>query len=138
MSEFNPPTWKPGDSLKAEQLNAMASAIKVLQGVRGGPGVNVRRGAGGTLQITGQQPVTSYLCVASGAITARSGTTPGTGTVTLCWLTGGVITSLSQMLTAYNASASTMTSGNGIDSGQYCWVQQDCFGTWWVTPLECS
>lgn len=138
MPEYNPPTFRTGDVLRASDLQAIADAARA-QRVQGGAGVEVRRGPGGSVQITGNLPPGKYIGVASGNITARSGTTPGTGTVTVKYVAAsGSLASVGADIAVKNCSSTTMTSGNGIDSGQYCSIWRDAFGVWWVSPEECS
>ena len=88
-----------------------------------------------------------FPCVANGNIPARSGSTFGVGSVksitTTATYTTGALTGATGATdsTAYdviNVSSNTMTSGNGIDSGQYSWAEQGNDGLLYVTPLECS
>jgi hypothetical protein len=129
---------KPGDPIKAEHYMALIKAVRELMDVRGGDGTSVRR-SGGRLQVSAIPRVDGYLAVATSAFAARSGTVPGTGTVDLYWFDGTNITATGDSLAdVVNVSSTTMTSGNSIDSGMYCWVVQDAFGTWYASPLECS
>lgn len=128
---------KPGDPIKAEQFMAIVQAVRELMDVRGGNGVDVRR-AGGRLHMSAIPRVNAYLGVATSIFAARSGTTPGTGTVDLYWYDGTTLAATGESVNAINVSATTMTSGNSIDTGMYCWVQLDPFGIWYVSPLECS
>jgi len=139
MADFTPTPVKRGDVLQAELLNRMQAELARLGKIRGGAGLSVRQGGGG-LQLTSLDPNNRYLAVANGNISARSGTTPGTGNVDVCWInpSGPTITNIGPTIAVYNPSSSTMTSGQGIDSGQYCWIEQDPFGSWIVAPLECS
>src|SRR5208337_5655180 len=83
-----------------------------------------------------------FLAVAQGAIPAQSGTTAGVGTVyAVSWtatydgtgaFTSVMLTTGTIPVSVYNPSSTTMSSGNGIDSGQYCWVQGGL-----VVPIEC-
>ena len=81
-----------------------------------------------------------YVGETTTAITARSGTTLGTGTVKLQMEdgAGNIMDVATNTLTVWNASAATMTSTNGIDSGMKVFVRRDRFGDWWVFPLECT
>ena len=129
---------KPGDPIKAEQFMALVEAVRQLMDVRGGDGLNARR-VGGRLHMAAIPWVDAYLAVATSNFAARSGTTPGTGTVDLYWFDGSAITATGDSLAdVVNVSSTTMTSGNSIDTGMYCWVVQDAFGTWYISPLECS
>ena len=94
--------------------------------------------------------VLSFLAVANGNIPPASGTDAGIGKVwgvitQAAWgggppttLTAMAMTTTSQSFWVYNPSTTTMSSGNGIDSGQKCWVQQDMYGNLCVFPLECA
>jgi hypothetical protein len=83
------------------------------------------------------------LAVANGSIPARSGSAAGIGSVYTVSgapaydssnnLTGVTLSTGSVGISVYNPSSTTMSSGNGIDSGQYCWVQNGM-----VIPLECA
>lgn len=135
MTEIN---VKPGDPIRAEQFMMLVNAVKALLGMRGGDGMSLSR-AGGRILLSATPPVNAYLAVATSAFAARSGTTPGTGTVDLYWYDGTNITATGNSLAnVVNVSTTTMTSGNSIDSGMYCWVVRDAFGTWYVSPLECT
>jgi hypothetical protein len=129
---------QPGDPIRAEQFMMLVDAVRELMSVRGGDGVNVRR-AGGRIHLSAIPRVDSYLAVATSNFAARSSTTPGTGTVDLYWFDGSALAATGESLAdVVNVSTTTMTSGNSIDSGMYCWVVQDAFGTWFISPLECS
>lgn len=131
------PTYKKGDVLPASTINALIEATGIE--VRGGAGIQTRKTRRG-MQITGIQPNTSYLAVASTDFPVRSGTTPGSGSVDLQWIddSGPTIASLGITVAAYCSSSKAQTSGNAIDSGQYCWAEQDPFGIWHTMPLECA
>lgn len=82
-----------------------------------------------------------YVAETTTAITARSGSTLGTGTVKLQQEdgSGGLIDIPgANTVDVFNVSSATMTSGNGIDSGMKVWVRKDLYGNWWVMPTECS
>ena len=85
--------------------------------------------------------------VANGNIAARSGSTLGVGSVYSVSVAVTFSGSDLSTATASTDSASykvvylsskTMTSGNGIDSGMYCWVEPGVDGLLYVSPLECS
>lgn len=128
---------KPGDPIRADQFMALVAAVQELRDIRGGNGIDVRR-VGGRISISAIPESTGYLGVATSNFAARSGTTPGTGTVDLYWYDGTVLAATGKSVNAVNVSSTTMTSGNSIDSGMYCWVAKDAYGTWYVSPLECS
>ena len=140
MPDFNPPTYKRGDPWRAEDVQAIVAELKRIGNIRGGAGVQVRQGAGGT-QLTAVGPNTAYLGVATADIAPAAGTTPGGPVdVTLWWIdtAGPTMGTLGITVSAYNPSTFTQTGGKTVKSGQKCWVQQDPFGVWMVAPLECT
>ncbi len=68
----------------------------------------------------------------SSEIPARSGDTPGSGTVTIQKLDSGALTATNGTLTAYNFSASA------IAADAYILVFRDEFGTDWVSSEDCG
>lgn len=64
-------------------------------------------------------------------VSARSGTTAGSGTVTLQYLSGTTITDGSETVTVYN------WTDDAAAATTYVWVQQDTLGTWWITGEDC-
>ena len=75
---------------------------------------------------------------AAGDISARSGTTYGTGNVDLYRSDGGHSDGPIERVAVLNASQDTMSSGAGIDDGLYVAVEWDADDTAWVSPLECG
>ena len=61
-----------------------------------------------------------------GTITGLTGTTPGTGSVTLYTLSGGTL-SAGSTVTVYNISSATIASGTWV------LVNRDTLGNWWIT-----
>ena len=68
---------------------------------------------------------------ANGTIPARSGTTPGAGTVDVWWNNGGALAATGDSLAVLNV-------GTVISSGKYVWYEQDESGDLYVAPLECE
>lgn len=137
MPLYNQTPLRSGDVLLADRINEIEAELGRLANIRGGAGVEVRRDKYG-VQITGIQSDNRWLCKADGAISPRSGTAAGTGTVKVCHIApDGTIAETGTSLDVFNPSESEMTSGAGIDDGLYCWAEQDPFGTWLVAPLEC-
>ena len=129
--------FKRGDVLKAADLQTLRDAIlRPDSEIKGGVGIDARKGVRGSVQLTAVQSLGS-VGVANGNITPRSGTTPGAGTVSVKRYDGTNLIA-SHDVAVLNASSSTMTSGHGIDSGQYVFIVEDTDGWTWVSPLECS
>ena len=130
--------YQAGDPLSHEWVNAVSRRLRVRP-PRTGAGLASRVGPDGQVQLAAVAKA-AFVGVANGNITARSGSTAGTGSVTRYELDpiAGTYASTSINYDVFNPSASTMSSGNGINSGQYCWVEEDDDGNLLVTPLECS
>ena len=72
----------------------------------------------GLQDIPGRQ---GYLAVADGTITARVGTTLGSGMVFLTTIAGTAVTVLTDTANVLNFSSTT----GGIPTGTYVWVEED-------------
>ncbi len=80
------------------------------------------------------QGVNHFVGVTDEAITARSGTTPGTGTVSLYYrdVDTGVLTDSGNDVEAYNISQTA------VGSGSYVTILQDNYGSYWVIVEDCG
>jgi hypothetical protein len=131
--------FHPGDPLRARDLQAIVKAIRTVElPIRGGPGIVIRQGMQGQIEISAVDTVERTIGVANGNITARSGTTVGTGIVRVWRLSGTTLFDNGVDQSVNNASAEVTAGGNGIDSGVYVWIMKDRDGIWWVSPLECT
>jgi hypothetical protein len=92
----------------------------------------------GQIEISAVDTVERAIGVANGNITARSGTTVGTGIVRVWRLSGTTLFDNGVDQAVNNASAEVTTLGHGIDTGVYVWIMKDRDGIWWVSPLECA
>lgn len=132
MDKKRPQKVRRGDPITAEEWNKLVDLV-VRNEIRPSlsSGLDIQKAAFGTsLRVVGQ--LRQRLAYTSSTITARSGTTPGTGTVTPQRYDGSSLASDGQDLTVYSFSASA-----SIASGKYCWIEQDPGGYWWVTAAEC-
>ena len=130
------PLVHEGEEISARLVNAIIAALRqaIIQ-PDGSTGIRIiQTPAGTTLSV--RQPARYLAVVQSGGITARSGSTPGTGSVELYLLNvgGNSIADSTQAITVFNFSS---TSG-GIASGTYCWVEEDIDGNFWVTAVDCG
>ena len=132
------PNFKRGDPLNHETINELIRRTEPPV-VRGSGAVSVRTGHRGQVQVA-VPSILRFVGVANGDIPARSGSSWGTGTVTRYEYdaVSGDDDSTGQDFDVVNPSSTMMSSGNGIDDGQYCWVEEDSDGNLVVTPLECS
>lgn len=138
MNELTP-NFIEGDVLGATTVNAIIRAL-LNAGVIDirGAGVIVREGSRGQFQIAGTpgQPGIPVV-VSSGGISARSGSTPGTGNVEIQVLspaTGDLVDSGIQ-ITGVNSFSSTT---GGFPSGVYGFVSYDPEGNPWFTSADCG
>lgn len=76
------------------------------------------------------EPITTLLGKANGAITARSGTTPGTGTMDIFYVSGTTLTDTTVDVTVKNLSATAVTASAYI---QAKWIG----GAWYVDFEDC-
>ena len=128
-------TPRPGQPLSARALRHMAETADWLNRVRVNPPLEIVSGAGcPTLRYAG--PVyEAYIAVTTSTVTARSGTTPGSGQADLYGWNGTTLVPIaagSVNFTVYNFSG---TAG-GIASGKYCVVQR-IQGAYWIISVEC-
>ena len=124
---------RPGDPINASDWNALIEMV--LRNdikVSAGCGLNISKTSNGTL-ISVPPRYNQRLAKTSSTISARSGTTAGTGTVTPQKFDGTTIADSGYPdITVYLFSSSA-----SIASGKYCWIAQDLDGYWWITAVEC-
>lgn len=133
-----PERLKPGDELTTGWLNkllSLARSCRINLGVNSGLAM-VRNEHGTFLRVTARGS-SGQLAITTGTITARSGTTAGTGSVypVATSISGGActLTTGATSMVVFNFSG---TSG-GIATGKYCWIDQDPYGTWFIVSVEC-
>ncbi len=101
-------------------------------------GIEVLRTPGGTtLAVSNQGNSLSVGIVDTGGITARSGTTPGVGSVDLYWLnnaTPRIFVTRNITVTCYSISS---TTGN-VPAGPYVMDEQDDLGDWYLVSIDCG
>jgi len=138
--DIYPKILRAGDELVSSWLNAIRNlVIKAQLRTGDGSGISLTPTDHGVYIALANQ-VGGQLAITNGSITARSGTTAGTGSVylisssvnsagTVCTLTN----TASTPLTVFNFSGTT----GGIPTGKYCWIMQDPSGTWFIVSAEC-
>ena len=131
MKRDYPKKVRKGDPILARDWNILLDVVRENDIREGQGGINVKKGyTGTTLSFTGT--TRQQLALTSSTITARSGTTAGSGTVTPQTFDGTSISGAGQDVTVYLFSASA-----SIASGKYCWIDQDAGGYWWIIAVEC-
>jgi hypothetical protein len=130
--------FHPGDPVRAADLQALRDGHLHFQStIRGGKRVNVRRSFGGQTQISLVGTSRGKVCVTNGTMTARSGNTPGLGTVDLKTLdatTGDYMDAGVSVPEVKNFSSTT----GGIPSGTWGWVSWDDDGVPTFTSADCG
>jgi hypothetical protein len=132
---------KDGDTLEPFHINQIYKELRRWRKLKGSQRVQIVGANDGDSvpQIVVVINPMMYVGVANGDIPARSGTTVGEGIVTIKQFDGTTIEDAqTNDIDVKNPSDTTMTSGNGIDDGQYVKVWRDYFGDWIVEPMECS
>lgn len=137
MKQRLPDHVKPGDVITVDHYNALLDAIKRLDLNPGTmTGIEMHQTLNGTALSV--KPVQRYIAKTTSVITARVGTTPGTGTVKQ-WIldpysgAGGTLIDTTNEISVFSYSS----AAGGIASGKYCYIEQDMSGNWWVISAEC-
>jgi hypothetical protein len=126
--------FKPGDPLRAEDLQALADAIRSPAAkFVGGNNVHASQASDGSLSISVPARA-KYNATTTGTITARSGTTYGSGPVTVNVNIDGTETPTALSLTVYSVSS---TSG-GIPSGTRVQIEEFTDGYYYITAVDCG
>ena len=137
MPEFNPPRFKPGDVLTAKLVNDINAALRQASTIRVGSGLSVRRGAGGPALAVIPPAAAVVVGTADDDIPPRSGTSCGTGSITIQEIDADGEITEGGSVDVVNPSSTEMSSGVGIAEGVYCIAYR--IGSVWVAcPLECE
>lgn len=132
-----PKKVQTGDAITARDRNEIVDLLRVaLINPSTSSGIRITQGPDGTSLVV-PQANNGFLAITNGAITSRSGTTAGSGYVYLVTCSQGSLTTTSVEYSVINPSSTTTSSGHGIDSGKYCWVQKDQSGNLIVFAMEC-
>jgi hypothetical protein len=134
------PIWRrhkkqqPGKPIEARTLREMAETCDFAAQPRAQAPLEFEAMANGPLLRLAGALFGVFIAVTSSTITARSGSTPGSGTATLQTWNGTVLAALSGVpdYTVYNISS----SAGGIASGKYC-ILLRIAGAYWIITAEC-
>lgn len=134
MDHQLPDPKQPGDKIRARDFNLIVEALRRMAlNVGQSTGIDITQSPGGTTLRVRWRTDRYLALVGTGGISARSGATPGSGSVNIQEFDEtNEITDSGVPLTAYNLSSSTT-----IAAGKYCWIEQDVNGYWWLTTAEC-
>ncbi len=135
IGRIPPPIIKPGDELTAKWLNDVRQAAVEGSIAELGPGFTAMPTPNGwSIGLNSTGGSGGFWAKTNGTITARSGTTLGTGTVFLLNVVGTAITVTTDTLSVVNYSSTT----GGIPDAIYVFVQDDGFGNWSITSVDCG
>ncbi len=127
--------FKKGELLTAAKLNEIMDRVNRQRIDTGqSSGLVVQETNKGTVLRVFESASSGKSVGLTGSITARSGVTPGSGSVQLYRYdsaSGHLVDSSVNQNPVYNFAASA------IPSGKFCWIEQDGDGTWWVVSVEC-
>lgn len=140
MSWFNKlPRQQAGQPIVARTINRIAGAAEWASRIKADPPLAIiSTGAGPLLRLAG--PLFGvYIVVTSGTITARSGTTPGSGTAIVQTWNGTVLANL-QSASSTNVTIpvlSISSTTGGIPTSTYC-VALRIAGAYWIISVDCG
>lgn len=124
----------PGAEIQARTINGAIDAAEWATRLLGGAPFDVKSTpAGPHLRYAGAV-FSAHVGITSSTIAPRSGSSPGSGTVTLQTWDGSDAAPLAGVpdVTAFNISA----AGGGIPSGKWC-VLLRVAGSWFIITAEC-
>ncbi len=129
------PVQQPGKPISAQTLRLTTEAAEWATRIRADAPLKViSTGFGPLIRYMG--PIFgAYVAVSSGTITARSGSTPGTGSAVIQTWNGTTLANMAgsgATVTAKNISSAT----GGITTGKYMIILK-ISGTYWVITAEC-
>ncbi len=123
----------PGKPIVARDLRRVAQTADMVSQLRADAPLSVQVGFSGILIRYLGQVFGAYIAVTSGTITARSGTTPGTGNVTPYGWDGTSLVTMGTTIPVYSISSTT----GGIPTNTYCIVLK-IFGAYWIITADCG
>jgi hypothetical protein len=128
------PVQAPGKPIAAQTLRLTTEAAEWATRIRADAPLKViSTGFGPLIRYAG--PIFGAYVAVSGGISARSGSTPGSGTATIQTWTGSTLADMTgsgATPTVLNISSAT----GGIASGKYM-ILLKISGTYWVITAEC-
>lgn len=117
-----------------QYADAKASATELLSGQVGSARIIYQESGTGTKWcVVSLGQVAAGTRLAKGTVTARSGTTPGSGTCTIQTITAGAIAATTDTVTAYSMSQ-TATAANAYVHIAWC----NLTGKWWLVAEDCA
>ncbi len=138
MRQQRPETPQPNQPITAKWARQLQDlVVRNSLDVSACTGLDIHQTSGGTVIAVDEStlPKLTVGKVDGGGITARVGTTPGTGTVSFYQLNdSGVLEDSGDGDTVYSISSTT----GGIPSGTYVMCEQDVNDDYWVVSVDCG
>jgi hypothetical protein len=124
---------KAGDPITARSLRETAEVAEWAGKIRAeSPLAVISSGAGPLLRLAGPL-FGAYVGVTNGTISARSGSTPGSGNVTIQTWNGTALASLNIDVPVLYISSTT----GGLASGVYV-ILLKIYGRYWIIAVDCA
>ena len=122
---------QPRQPIRAQTVNYGVEAANRLDAITGCAGVEVDKGKTGiAIRFAQQISYVTWAKTGGGGVSARSGATLGSGTVTVYQNLKGTLTATSMTVTAYNGSATAVAATTYIQlvysDGFYSVFWEDC------------
>jgi hypothetical protein len=127
------PRQKAGQPITARAMNRTTEAAEWATKIGASWPLGIISTVGGPFLRYLGQIFGAYVGVTDGTITARSGTTPGTGNVTLYGWNGSALVSIGQDVVVWSISSTT----GGIPTGTYCIVLR-IYDAYWLISVDCG
>ena len=142
MIRLAPPPLRKGDELTLKWLNGIRQlAVEGQVDVGSCSGISASQGPNGIALGVSVASESGTLAYTDGTITARSGTTPGTGTVYLVVYDGTVLqiqNGTGGNPTVTQAVLNFSSTTGGIPTGTYVWIEPDPGSNWFITAVDCG
>jgi hypothetical protein len=127
---------RPDQVIEARTLRELAETADATSQIQADPPLGIVAGTGGYLLRYIGPIFGAYIAVVnSGGISARSGSTPGSGQVTLQTWNGTSLAAMTGPGATWPVKNWNSASG-GVASGKYCVILK-IYGVYWVINAEC-
>jgi hypothetical protein len=122
-----------GQPIMASTLRQLADTCDTVSRLTADPPLEIVNTGGGMMLRLAGMLFSVYIVTANGTITARVGTTPGTGNATIQTWNGTALASLGVDKKVYSISSTT----GGIPTGTWGIMLRIC-GSYWFITLDCG
>lgn len=124
---------KSGQPILADDMAATTEAAEWASRIQAEPPIEIQNSGFGPIFRMAGMPFDVYIALTDGVVSARSGTSPGTGQASLQWFDGTDFIDSGIDFDVLNYSA---TPTAGIPDGKYCVILQIA-GAYFIVSAEC-